>query len=145
LEHLACPTDGAAELAGRARDHIEPSDWTLPVLHELHTRGLKTVIVSDAWPSLRKYYRDRGLDRWVAGFAISAELGVTKPHEAMYRRGLELAGCAADEAVFVDDWEDCVLGARRVGIRGYRLAHAGAPPAVDVEDLHDLTELLGLL
>ena len=138
-------TDLAASLAGLARDHIEPYDWTEPVLRELQARGITTVIVSDSWPSLRSYYRRHGLDRYIAGFAISAELGVTKPHERMYRRGLELAGCDPHEAVFVDDYEDCVVGAARLGIPAYRLAHPDAPPASQVTDLRDLSELLDLL
>lgn len=137
--------DLAPSLAGLARDHIEPYDWTEPVLRALNERGITTVIVSDSWPSLRSYYRRRGLDRYIAGFAISAELGVTKPHAAMYRRGLELAGCEAGDAVFVDDYEDCVVGAARLGIPAYRLAHPGVAPAAQVTDLHDLSELLDLL
>jgi putative hydrolase of the HAD superfamily len=142
---LAEARELARDLAGRGRDHIEPYDWTEPVLRELHARGITTVIVSDSWPSLRAYYRNRGLDRFIAGFAISAELGVTKPHEAMYLRGLELAGCDPADAVFVDDWEDCVLGATRLGIPAYRLAHDDAPASTQVTDLRNLTELLALL
>jgi putative hydrolase of the HAD superfamily len=47
---------------------------------------------------------------------ISSEVGVVKPDERIYRLALEGLGVAAREAVFIDDFQHNVEGARRVGM-----------------------------
>jgi putative hydrolase of the HAD superfamily len=34
---------------------VEPFPWTEPVLNELNRRGVHVVVLSDAWPSLRRW------------------------------------------------------------------------------------------
>ena len=41
---------------------VEPYSWTVPVLEELAARQLPVVLLSDAWPSLRRFYRELGLE-----------------------------------------------------------------------------------
>lgn len=50
------------------------------------------------------------------GFVLSYEVGAMKPSPAIYRKAIEVAGCAANECFFTDDIEEYVEGARRMGI-----------------------------
>ena len=50
----------------------------------------------------------------------TAELGVAKPDPAVYRMVLEQLGMGPEEALFVDDLEPNVEGARSVGLRAHR-------------------------
>ena len=58
------------------------------------------------------------LARSCIAVVISGEVGLRKPEPAIYRLALERLGVAAPEAVFVDDAEPNVLGARMLGMRG---------------------------
>jgi putative hydrolase of the HAD superfamily len=143
--------DGAADTALAivaaevAEPPVEPYEWTEEVLAELHDRGLPVVILSNAWPSLRRFFRQLGLDRWVSAMVISAEHGITKPDHRLYRAAIDLTGCTAADAVFVDDWHDNVRAANELGLRGIRLLHPEEEPAPDLHEIRDLRELLTLL
>jgi len=49
-------------------------------------------------------------------YVLSYEVGCIKPHPQIYRVALKKAEARADECVFIDDREENIEGARRVGI-----------------------------
>jgi HAD superfamily hydrolase (TIGR01509 family) len=51
-------------------------------------------------------------------YVLSYELGFMKPHPEIYRRALEAAQASAGESVFIDDLQENIEGAARVGIQG---------------------------
>ena len=73
--------------------------------------------------------------------------GKTKPHEAIFRRMLELLGVAPAEAAMVGDSpEDDIDGALAVGMRALLLDREGRYPdaAARLTDLRALPLALGL-
>ena len=72
--------------------------------------GLRRVLVTNtAWISEVDWWRWRmerlGLVGLLDGVVTSYDVGWRKPHRAMFERALELAGCAAQECVFIGDNE----------------------------------------
>ena len=124
---------------------VEPYSWTVPVLEELAARQLPVVLLSDAWPSLRRFYRELGLDGYLKEMVISAEQGVSKPDSRMYAKSLELLEMKPGDVVFVDDWPENVHAAVGIGIRGIRLCHEDAESDPTTEEITDLRELLALV
>jgi putative hydrolase of the HAD superfamily len=124
---------------------VEPYPWTVPVLEELAGRELPVVLLSDAWPSLRRFYRELGLDGYLKGLVISAEEGVTSPDSRMYTKSLELLAMKPAHVVFVDDWPENVHAAVSLGIRGIRLCHEDAESDPTTEEITDLRGLLALV
>jgi glucose-1-phosphatase len=55
---------------------------------------------------------------------FSAEFGAAKPDPAIYRAVLARHGVAPDEALFVDDLEENVVGARAAGLHAHRFVSA---------------------
>lgn len=51
---------------------------------------------------------------------FSSDLGYVKPEPEMYRRVVELLAVAPQEALFIDDVEANVAGARQVGLSALR-------------------------
>ncbi|MBN1886860.1 MAG: HAD family phosphatase [Thermoflexales bacterium] len=89
-------------------------------VHNLRPR-CKTAILSNAWSGARQVFTEKyGLDQLVAEMIISAEEGLAKPDARIYRLAVERLGVRPEEAVFVDDVEANVEGARAVGMRGVR-------------------------
>lgn len=56
----------------------------------------------------------------VKGAALSYELGLRKPEAKIYQAALAMAQAKPQEAVFVDDLEANIRGARRVGMHALR-------------------------
>jgi len=50
-------------------------------------------------------------------FVSSCFVGIRKPDERIYRLGLELTQFSAEECVFIDDRQENLTGAEKVGIR----------------------------
>jgi putative hydrolase of the HAD superfamily len=144
-------TTGAGDLAEAITTRwestisVELYPWTVSVLAELEQRGIPVVVLSDAWPSLRRWYRELSLDRYIAAMVISGEEGVTKPDHRAFDKARELLGSDVSEVIFVDDYPGHVRGAVDLGMRGLRLRHGDEEPAADVHEITDLTELLALL
>jgi HAD superfamily hydrolase (TIGR01509 family) len=128
-----------------ARDSVEPYEWTLEVLTELRTRSIPVVVLSNAWPSLRRLHRGLGLDRYVRAMVISGEEGMSKPDARVFGRALEALGEPAERTIFVDDWPGHVEAANRLGMRGIRLRHSSDEPATGVEEIVDLRALLHIV
>jgi putative hydrolase of the HAD superfamily len=96
--------------------HIDPDmlDW----LSRLQAAGFKTGLLSNMPWDMVTHVRTKCA--WMEKFSfhtLSAELQVIKPHPAIYEHALNGLGVAAGEALFVDDRETNVLGARALGIR----------------------------
>lgn len=62
-----------------------------------------------------------GLDGLFDAYLVSAYIGLRKPEEAFYRCALDIAQCEPAECIFVDDREENLQGAERLGIRGLRM------------------------
>lgn len=137
----------ASEIQRReeARDVVEPYEWTVEVLTELRARSITVVVLSNAWPSLRRLHRGLGIDRFVKGIVISAEEGVSKPDARAFRRALDVLGEPPERVVFVDDWPGHVEAANELGMRGIVLRDGAHDPGSDLEQITDLRALLQIL
>lgn len=89
----------------------------LKVIPELKSK-YKLAVVSDAWPSLKEVYVNKGLYDYFDSFVISSILGVLKPNEKMYLTALDELKLLPQETVFVDDNLVNCKGAMKLGIRG---------------------------
>lgn len=77
----------------------------------------RTGLLSNAFSNLRGWIASQV--KFADAFddiVISAEEGVMKPDPRIYRRSLENLGVAAGNAIFIDDFEHNVEGARAVGM-----------------------------
>jgi putative hydrolase of the HAD superfamily len=96
----------------------------------------KTALLSNAWDDLRGVIKDVWkIDDAFDEILISSEVGLVKPDPRIYQRMLTDLQVAPAEAVFVDDFQHNVDGAREVGLQGI---HFKSRP----QALQDLRELL---
>ena len=83
--------------------------------------GYKTGIISNAWPELRHWLEVR----WCIAdtfdqIVISAEVGILKPDPRIYHLALNGLGVAPNEAIFIDDFKENIVGALDIGMRAIR-------------------------
>ena len=109
-------------------DHFELYDDVLPTLADLRARGLRLGLLSNTARDLDALRR-RTTPSTSTRCSPRASHGKTKPHEAIFRRMLELLDVAAGEAAMVGDTlEDDIEGARAVGMRAVLLDREGRHP-----------------
>jgi putative hydrolase of the HAD superfamily len=91
-------------------------------LRQIHSSGgIKTALLSNMPHDMILYVRRKF--GWLNQFdhlTFSAEVGLIKPDAAIYQHSLRGVGVPASEALFVDDKEPNVQGARSLGLRAIR-------------------------
>lgn len=97
-----------------------------PALAALGDRGILRVCVSNWDYALDEVLERCGLAAHLDGVVTSAAVGARKPDPAIFIAALELAGCAADEALHVGDTpaED-IDGARAAGVEAVLIDREG--------------------
>jgi epoxide hydrolase-like predicted phosphatase len=78
----------------------------------------KTGLLSNAFSNLRQVISE--VWKFADAFdemIISAEVGLVKPDDRIYRLALERLGVTAEETVFIDDFSRNIEGARRLNIQ----------------------------
>jgi putative hydrolase of the HAD superfamily len=134
---------GIAELEHRALVYaLVMSHANLAVLSDLRALGLLIGIVSNAHflPELMREDLGRlGIADLIDDAVFSAEVGVRKPHPAIFRKVLDALGVKPEEAIFVGDrLRDDISGAKALGMRGVltrEFRHEELDPEVAVPDL----------
>lgn len=110
---------------------FEPVELMYDALRDLRGRGVKVGLLSNSWGN--NYPRELWAELFDAT-VISAEVGLRKPNEAIFRHALELIGLAAEECVFIDDIDHNVRAAEVLGMIG--LHHTD--PVVTINRLAEL-------
>jgi putative hydrolase of the HAD superfamily len=112
-----------------------PSQPMYAAVRTLRAAGLRTCLLSNSWGS--DGYPREILPELFDAVVISAEVGMRKPEERIFRHAIGLIGLAAGECVFIDDMAANVQAAQALGMRA--LLHS-EPDATVAE----LTALFGL-
>ena len=109
-------------ILGRLFAGMKPDAAMFALAEELRATGLKVGLLSNSWGNT--YPRAR-IDALLDPVVISGEVGLRKPHAAIYELALDRLGLPADRVLFIDDAEPNVLGARTVGL--HALLHTDPP------------------
>jgi putative hydrolase of the HAD superfamily len=113
----------------------------VPALRELRERDLRLLVVSNWDYALPGVLERCGLNELFDGIVTSAGVGARKPDPRVFAAALELAGCAAGEAVHVGDTaEEDVSGAEAAGIRPLLIDRDGGDG--DISSLGQVVEHL---
>ncbi|SEF95377.1 putative hydrolase of the HAD superfamily [Thermomonospora echinospora] len=133
-----CTVDGgpvACEgLLARMFAAFHPVEPMYAALRAARTAGARVALLSNSWGN------DYPRELWNELFdtvVISAEVGMRKPDERIFRHAVELLGLAPAECAFVDDIEHNVRAAESVGLVGVHHTDVGAT-------IGRLGELLGV-
>ena len=111
-------------LADRAEDvlafwtRLELDAGVTAVIRELRAAGTACFLATNQHELRRAYMSTSlGYDELLDGQLYSCDLRVAKPDPAYFTAALERIGYSAGSALFIDDREPNVLGARTAGLR----------------------------
>lgn len=113
-----------------------PCDPMYAAVYALRKAGLRTGLLSNSW-GIGDYPRHLFPGMFDA-VVISAEVGMRKPEERIFRHAIDLLGLEPGECVFIDDLEANVTAAEAVGMTG--VLHSDP-----VTTMARLSELLGVM
>lgn len=100
-------------------DIFTPNPPAIDVLRRVKAAGHRTLLLSNTDPERFGFVRRRFPEvLFFDGYALSYELRLLKPDQAIYLAAARLAGCAPAECVFIDDMEENVAGAVAAGFAG---------------------------
>ena len=88
----------------------------IDVVTTLATNDVKVAIVSDFHKDLRPHLDSLGLSELISGFALSCEVGATKPDPSMFRVALEAVDVEPERCLMVGDNPTPDTGAAALGI-----------------------------
>ena len=154
LEGLGITTPGEIEVAsGFYRSYNAPGGiynvadaHALSALRMAKAAGLVVGVVSNSNGSARALLAGAGLGDALDFVIDSAVVGVEKPDPRIFRLGLEQAGVAAHEAVYVGDlYSVDVLGSRAAGLGSILLDPRGFWGPRDCDTARDLIEATGII
>ncbi|MEY9871524.1 putative hydrolase of the HAD superfamily [Streptacidiphilus sp. MAP12-33] len=113
----SCGADVPAEglLAGLSAG-IRPDAAMVAAVGRLHAAGVPVALVSNALGD--DLYRDVDLPSLCDVAVISSEVGERKPGRRIYAIACERLGVAPEDCLMIDDLEQNLNGAARLGIRG---------------------------
>jgi glucose-1-phosphatase len=104
------------EFALRWCDIFSPMNEMEPIVETL-SRKVKLGLLSDTDPLHWEYVKSHyPLMRYFPRPTLSFEVGVLKPHPAMYAAAIKQVASAPQDCLFVDDLEKNVQGARLAGM-----------------------------
>lgn len=112
-------------------------------LEELRTMGYSLAVISNMGADLPSYLERMGIAGLVTAAVSSEEVGVAKPHPAMFEAALRKVGVEASAAIHVGDgYESDVLGAASAGLQAlYLQRDAGSTPPGDYPIVRNLSEV----
>ncbi|MUL42949.1 HAD family phosphatase [Streptomonospora sp. PA3] len=137
---------GAAEYWGRIARRVG-ADWSTATLHGLWAldvgswlhvredttrildllaeRGVRTALLSNAPLDIAGALRRSPVTAGFEALFFSCDLGVCKPESGIYEHVLGALGTAPERTAFVDDREENVLAAKRLGIVAHHFSGDG--------------------
>lgn len=91
---------------------------TLDVMQALRAQGERVVILSNTNNLHTEFWREKFPDviNSADKIYLSHEMGMRKPDAEIYRQVLQEEGVSASEALFFDDNEENISGAKQIGI-----------------------------
>ncbi len=108
------------------RSWLSINPQLIEVLADLRAGGTRLALLSNAGADFGSYFRCGPLGDFFEACYVSGELKLLKPDAEIYRHVLAALGVDAAGAVFVDNREANVRGARAVGITGHVFTGAAA-------------------
>lgn len=143
---------GLTKTPWHSEDEV-PFDDCAQTLKTLCDKGYQLGIIANQMPGVKARLDAWGLGKYFSVIAASAELGISKPDQEMFRQALAMAGCKPEEAVMIGDRLDndirpanelrmCTIQIRQ-GIMKYLSPSCVAEtPVYTVNSLSELLDIL---
>lgn len=111
-ESVQCAMDGWDEM-------MTPLPGMLEIVAALKENGYRLYVLSNASLRFFSYYEQKEVFHYFDGFVVSAKEKIVKPDPEIYCRLLKRFDLKAEECLFIDDMQQNIAGASKVGMYGH--------------------------
>ena len=95
----------------------EMDEGVAEIVRKVRMAGYKTLICSNNFPArINGLEKNFGFLKDFDAWALSYEIGTTKPDEKIFEELIKKSGCRAEEIIYSDDHEEKMEGAKNLGI-----------------------------
>ena len=122
------------------REHVRFFADTLPILDKLQREGYKLGLISNLGSLWGIVFEKLNFKKYFEVISLSYEVALAKPEPEIYQTTAQRLGCNPGEYMFIDDQQDYVLAAKKVGMTGIWLNRDGK---VIKDSQHQITSLTG--
>lgn len=107
--------------------YINLDKHCISVLNTLKQRTITLGLISnfDHPPQVRELISSYGLDKYFATIVISGEVGINKPNPSIFHLALKETECNSQNAIFVGDSEEDIVGANAAGMMSVLIDRSG--------------------
>ncbi len=120
--------------------YVQPT--ALELLRELRERGFTVGAISDWETTLPDLLAELGMLPYFDALAVSAIVGVTKPHPRLFQEALRQANTAPETSLHIGDWHELdVVGARAAGMQALFFDHQNRRPHTNCPRVTTFEEL----
>jgi len=114
--NMKLPEDYETLWVKKFAEYWNVNEEVIDIVKSLKKRGYKTALLSNVEPSHADYGKKQGIFRHFSPVILSYEIGLRKPDDRIYMLTLDKLGLKREECVYVDDREENLKPARRLGI-----------------------------
>jgi putative hydrolase of the HAD superfamily len=135
---LNIPKEKAAEMLNAFKTSQLPIPGMLELLSVLHEQGAPLYAITDNVKEIIEWHRTHSnFLHYFKDVVVSADIGILKPDQRIYRYLLDKYKLVASETVFIDDVLVNVKGAEAVGMQAFQFTDVSSC----IEKLKDLKML----
>jgi epoxide hydrolase-like predicted phosphatase len=102
----------------RVADIFQPAPEVYDVARRLREHGLRTGILSNMFAFVARRLREKGMFEGFDPVLISSDVHYMKPDPAFFALGIKAWGVSPAHILYVDDREEMVAAAERMGMQG---------------------------
>jgi len=142
----------APDLLRLINEEYFTKDWDyvpedgIATLKTLKNSGYQLGIITNRQSCISDELEKLALTKFFPHVVVSGQVGVQKPDPAIFHHAISLAGCDAENCVYIgDNYFADVIGARNAGIQPILIDPDGFFPEADCPVIQKLSELLPLL
>ena len=118
---LGLTKDETKNLFFHVLDHLDLIDGTETIARRLKQAGYRLFSLTDNVHEIVAHLKAR-YQFWnlLEGYVVSAEIGLMKPHQDIFRHAIKMFGVIPSESIFLDDVQANVNGAQSIGMKACR-------------------------
>ena len=101
----------------------------------------RVVIISDTWPSLRRFLKNNGILELLDGIIMSCNYNKTKETTELFEIAVRECNLKPDECIFVDDSAGNLKNAEKTGFKPILMDRGNTKENAEFPVIHSLDEL----
>jgi putative hydrolase of the HAD superfamily len=99
------------------KHEAEPDPQMVQFVKKLQQDGYRTAVLSNTFPRTASDIKSKGWYDIFSPVLLSSDIGLAKPNVEFYKLALQQLDTSAQEVIYIDDQEKCLVPAQGLGMK----------------------------